>query len=390
MTTRIEHDLLGDRTLPHDALYGIHTLRAIENFPITGTPVSSFPALIVALAQIKQATALANHDLDLLDGRKTEAIVGACQRVARGEAHEHFVVDVIQGGAGVSTNMNANEVIANLALDFLGCARGDYRHLHPHDDVNLSQSADDVYPAALRIACHQELRELIDAMSLLECAFDAKARECADAQKMRRSQLRDTVPMTLGQAFRTCTAMLSEERDRLRDAANPLRKIDLGASAINTHPHYARLVCGYLTQLTGIELAASPDLAEATRDVGAFVQISGVLKCAAVRLSEVCNDLRLVSSGSQAGLGEIDLPPMQAGSGIVPGGMRQAIPEVVNQIAFEVIGNDATITLAVEAGQWQLNAFEPIIAHSLHKSIRYLINGCRALRIVETVACTFP
>ena len=383
MSERIEHDLLGDRTLPGHALYGVHTLRAVENFPITATPISSCPALIVALARVKQAAALANQDLGLLDTNKTEAIVNACLQIVRGHAHEQFVVDVIQGGAGTSTNMNANEVIANLGLEYLGRARGDYRHLHPNDDVNLSQSTNDVYPTALRIACHEELTELSGAMAALEAVLEAKAQEFADVLKMGRTQLQDAVPMTLGQEFHTYAVMLAEDRERLREAAQLMCEINLGATAIgtgiNTHPDYASVVCRYLAQLTGVPLKTSPDLIEATQDVGAFVQVSGVLKRVAVKLSKICNDLRLLSSGPQAGLGEINLPPMQAGSSIMPGKVNPVIPEVVNQIAFEVIGNDLTITMAAEAGQLQLNAFEPIIAHSLHKSIRHLINGLGVL-----------
>jgi aspartate ammonia-lyase len=383
MSERIEHDLLGDRAVPDGVLYGVHTLRAIENFPITSTPISSCSALIVALARVKQAAALANQELGLLDMKKAEAIVNACLHIVRGNAHDHFVVDVIQGGAGTSTNMNANEVIANLGLEYLGRARGDYRHLHPNDDVNLSQSTNDVYPTALRIACYEELAELIGAMAELEAALEAKAEEFVDVLKMGRTQLQDAVPMTLGQEFRTYAVMLAEDRERLREAAQLMCEINLGATAIgtgiNTHPDYAAIVCRYLAQLTGIALKTSPDLIEATQDVGAFVQVSGVLKRVAVKLSKICNDLRLLSSGPQAGFGEINLPPMQAGSSIMPGKVNPVIPEVVNQIAFEVIGNDLTITMAAEAGQLQLNAFEPIIAHSLHKSIRHLINGLRVL-----------
>lgn len=383
MPERIEHDLLGERTVPSHVLYGVHTLRAVENFPITGTPISRCPALIVALARVKHAAALANKELGLLDASKADAIVDACLRIANGEAHEHFVVDVIQGGAGTSTNMNANEVIANLGLAYLGFARGDYRHLHPNDDVNLSQSTNDVYPTALRLATYHELIELIDTMGQLEAAFDEKAREFADVLKMGRTQLQDAVPMTLGQEFGAYAETIAEDRKVLREALRPLCAINLGATAIgtgiNTHPDYASTACRHLGQLTGISLVTSPDLIEATQDVGAFLHVSGVLKRTAVRLSKICNDLRLLSSGPQAGLGEIDLPPMQAGSSIMPGKVNPVIPEVVNQIAFEVIGNDMTITMAAEAGQLQLNAFEPIIAHSLHKSIRHLIGGCRAL-----------
>ena len=383
MAERIEHDLLGDRAVPDHVLYGVHTLRAVENFPITGTPISRCPALIVALARVKHAAALANKELGLLDASKADAIVDACLRIAGGEAHEHFVVDVIQGGAGTSTNMNANEVIANLGLAFLGRTRGDYRYLHPNDDVNLSQSTNDVYPTALRLAGYQELMELIGTMAGLEAAFDEKAREFADVLKMGRTQLQDAVPMTLGQEFGAYAETIAEDRRALLEASRSLCAINLGATAIgtgiNTHPDYASTVCRHLRLLTGIALTTSPNLIEATQDVGAFLHVSGALKRTAVRLSKICNDLRLLSSGPQAGLGEINLPPMQAGSSIMPGKVNPVIPEVVNQVAFEVIGNDMTITMAAEAGQLQLNAFEPIIAYSLHKSIRHLIGGCRVL-----------
>jgi aspartate ammonia-lyase len=369
--------------VPQGVLYGVHTLRAVENFPITGTPISSCPSLIEALARVKHAAALANHQLGLLDARKTEAIVSACKQIASGVAHEHFVVDVIQGGAGTSTNMNANEVIANLALEHLGHAHGDYAHLHPTEDVNLGQSTNDVYPTALRVACYNELATLVDAMEVLRVSLEAKANEFADTLKMGRTQLQDAVPMTLGQEFRTYAVMVAEDQERLCEAAGLICEINLGATAIgtgiNSDPQYAALACRYLADLTGLPLKTSPDLVEATQDVGAFVQISGVLKRVAVKLSKVCNDLRLLSSGPQAGFGEINLPPMQAGSSIMLGKVNPVIPEVVNQIALEVIGNDVTITLAAEAGQLQLNAFEPIIGHSLYKSIGHLRNGCLVL-----------
>lgn len=383
MTHRIEHDLLGDREIPNDAYYGVHTLRALENFPITGTPISAYPQLINALACVKAAAALANYELGLLDSLHTNAIVRACERVRAGEAHEHFVVDVIQGGAGTSTNMNANEVIANLALEQLGHARGAYAHLHPNEHVNLSQSTNDVYPTALRIATHVAVLELVDAMGVLREAFERKAEDFRGVLKMGRTQLQDAVPMTLGQEFSTYAVMLSEDQDRLIEAVALIREINLGATAIgtgiNTHPDYAAVVCRHLSHLTGIPLLTSHNLVEATQDVGSFVQLSGVLKRTAVKLSKTCNDLRLLSSGPRAGLGEINLPPMQAGSSIMPGKVNPVIPEVVNQIAFEVIGNDVTISFAAEAGQLQLNAFEPIIAHSLFKSVTHLRNGCLTL-----------
>ena len=381
--SRIEHDLLGDRAVPAEAYYGVHTLRAVENFPITGLPISIYPDLIRALASIKEAAALTNGELGMLDRPRTDAIVAACQDIRAGRLHDQFVVDVIQGGAGTSTNMNANEVIANLALEKLGRKRGEYEHLHPNEHVNMSQSTNDVYPTALKVAGYFGILRLVDAMAVLRRAFEAKAEEFRDVLKMGRTQLQDAVPMTLGQEFSTYAVMLGEDEERLKEAAMLIREINLGATAIgtgiNAHPDYAALVCTRLSQITGIPLVTSPNLIEATQDCGAFVQVSGVLKRVAVKLSKTCNDLRLLSSGPRAGLGEINLPPMQAGSSIMPGKVNPVIPEVVNQIAFEVIGNDVTVSFAAEAGQLQLNAFEPIIAHSLFKSVTHLTTGCLTL-----------
>jgi aspartate ammonia-lyase len=375
--------LLGTRTLPGATYYGVHTLRALENFPITGVPIGGWPDLIVALATVKQAAAGANRELGLLDRSRADAIAAACGAIREGKWHDQFVVDMIQGGAGTSTNMNANEVIANLALAALGHPRGSYAVLHPNEHVNLSQSTNDVYPTALRLAAYAGLFRLVEAMEQLKLAFARKAAEFDDVLKMGRTQLQDAVPMTLGQEFSTYAVMLGEDQERLREVALLMCEINLGATAIgtgiNAHPQYAGLVCLALAALTGMPLHTSPNLVEATQDVGAFVQLSGVLKRVALKLSKICNDLRLLSSGPRAGFGEINLPPMQAGSSIMPGKVNPVIPEVVNQIAFEVLGNDVTISFAAEAGQLQLNAFEPIIAFSLFKSISHLTRGCVVL-----------
>jgi aspartate ammonia-lyase len=380
---RIEHDLLGEREVPADAYYGVQTLRAIENFPITGTTIAIYPELIRALAAIKQAAALANHELHLLSRDRCDAIVRACEEIRAGELHDQFVVDVIQGGAGTSTNMNANEVIANRALEHLEHRRGEYQFLHPNEHVNMSQSTNDVYPTALKVAAYIGIFGLVDAMAVLRRAFEAKANEFRDVLKMGRTQLQDAVPMTLGQEFSTYAVMLGEDEDRLREAALLIREINMGGTAIGmgitAHPDYAKLICRHLSEITGIPLQTAPNLVEATQDCGAFVQLSGVLKRVAVKLSKTCNDLRLLSSGPRAGLGEINLPAVQAGSSIMPGKVNPVIPEVVNQIAFEVIGNDLTVSFAAEAGQLQLNAFEPIIAHSLFASIDHLRQGCLTL-----------
>jgi aspartate ammonia-lyase len=383
-TTRLEHDLLGERRVPAAAYYGVHTLRALENFPISGTPISIYPDLITALACVKQAAALANNELKLLEDDKTRAIVQACQEIRDGGLLEEFVVDVIQGGAGTSTNMNANEVIANRALEILGRRKGQYRYLHPLDDVNMSQSTNDVYPTAVKVALHFGIQRLTAAMAELRGAFTVKAVEFADALKIGRTQLQDAVPMTLGQEFSTYAVMLEEDEQRLKEAALLIHEINLGATAIGTgittHPRYAMLACRRLADITGVHLITAANLVEATQDAGAFVQLSGVLKRVAVKLSKTCNDLRLLSSGPRAGFSEINLPAVQAGSSIMPGKVNPVIPEVVNQIAFEVIGNDVTVSFAAEAGQLQLNAFEPMIAHSLFKSLTHLRNGCDTLR----------
>ena len=382
-TTRTEHDLLGDRAVPADAYYGIHTLRALENFPITGIAISVYPDLVSALACVKQAAAIANCELGMLDDKRSLAIRLACEEVREGKLLEEFVVDVIQGGAGTSSNMNANEVICNRALELLGHARGEYQHLHPLDHVNLSQSTNDVYPTAIKLALQFGIRHLLRDMTELRRAFEAKAKEFDDVLKVGRTQLQDAVPMTLGQEFSTYAVMLGEDELRLDEAAGLIREINLGATAIgtgiNAHPDYQHLVTTRLSEVSGIPFVTSPNLVEATQDAGAFVQLSGVLKRIAVKLSKTCNDLRLLSSGPRAGIGEISLPAVQAGSSIMPGKVNPVIPEVVNQVAFEVIGNDITVTMAAEAGQLQLNAFEPIIAHSLFKSLYHLSAGCRTL-----------
>ena len=389
--TRREHDLLGERDVPDDALYGVQTLRALENFPITGTALREFPALIEALASVKEAAALANASLGLLDSRIADAIVRAAEEIRAGRHHEHFVVDMIQGGAGTSTNMNANEVIANRALELLCAQRGEYGTVHPNNHVNLSQSTNDVYPTAVKLALHHAIEELRGAMSGLAAAFLAKGGEFGALIKMGRTQLQDAVPMTLGQEFTAFGHTMLEDVERLGEAQALIREINMGATAIgtgiNAPPGYAEAVCRELSRITGLPLITAPDLVEATADTGAFVQLSGVLKRCAVKLSKICNDLRLLSSGPRAGLGEINLPAMQPGSSIMPGKVNPVIPEVVNQVCFDVIGGDVTVTLAAEAGQLQLNVFEPVIAYRLLRSIETLKNGCVVLqhRCVEGI-----
>jgi aspartate ammonia-lyase len=382
--TRIEHDLLGDREVPDDALYGVQTLRALENFPITGVPLREFPALVEALASVKEAAALSNAELGLLPRQIADVIVRASAEIRAGRHHEHFLVDMIQGGAGTSTNMNANEVIANRALELSGHARGEYQFAHPNNHVNLSQSTNDVYPTAVKLALHTTIEQLRVALRDLAAAFLTKGDEFAPFIKMGRTQLQDAVPMTLGQEFTAFGHTILEDVERLGEAQALIREINMGATAIGTGINapqgYAEAVRSHLSRITGLSLITAPDLVEATADTGAFVQLSGVLKRTAVKLSKICNDLRLLSSGPRAGLGEINLPAMQPGSSIMPGKVNPVIPEVVNQVCFDVIGGDMTVTMAAEAGQLQLNVFEPVIAYRLLGGIGALTNACTVLR----------
>ncbi len=381
--SRIETDFIGAREVPAAAYWGIQTLRAVENFSITGTDISSYPLLVTALAQVKHAAVLANFDLGLIDQVKKDAIVHACQDIENGLLLDQFVVDVIQGGAGTSTNMNANEVIANRALEILGFDKGEYSMIHPNGDVNMGQSTNDVYPTAIRIATVKGTQQLLAAMAHLRQALVRKALEFDDVVKVGRTQLQDAVPMTLGQEFSTYAVMVHEDERRIREVLVHLHEINLGATAIgtglNTDPGYASAACAHLREITGLPLVTASNLVEATQDCGAFVLFSGMLKRVAVKLSKTCNDLRLLSSGPRAGFAEINLPPRQAGSSIMPGKVNPVIPEVVNQVAFEVIGNDLTVTMAAEAGQLQLNAFEPIIARALFASLSSLTAACTSL-----------
>ena len=381
---RIEEDLLGTREVPADAYYGVHTLRAIENFYISNSKISDIPEFVRGMVMVKKAAALANKELQTIPKSAANAIIAACDEVLNnGKCMDQFPVDVFQGGAGTSVNMNTNEVLANIGLELMGHQKGEYQYLNPNDHVNKCQSTNDAYPTGFRIAVYASILKLIDAIKQLGEGFQAKAVEFQDILKMGRTQLQDAVPMTLGQEFQTYAIMLGEDEERLKEAALLIREINLGATAIGTgicaDPDYTPLVCRKLAEISGIPVITAPNLIEATQDCGAFVQLSGVLKRVAVKLSKSCNDLRLLSSGPRAGLGEINLPPRQAGSSIMPGKVNPVIPEVVNQIAFEVIGNDMTVTFAAEAGQLQLNAFEPIIAHSLFKSVNHLRRGCVTL-----------
>ncbi len=376
---RVEHDLLGERAVPDCAYYGIQTLRAVENFPITGIPLSHFPNLIKSLAMVKKAAALANKKLGFLEPEKADAIAKACDEIIDGALHNHFVVDVIQGGAGTSTNMNANEVIANRALEILGHKKGEYKIIHPNNHVNLSQSTNDAYPTAVKLGLIFSIESLEVGLNHLINAFRVKEQEFADVIKMGRTQLQDAVPMTLGQEFGAYATMLEEDLKIIHAAKELLTEINMGGTAIgtgiNADPDYPPLVVDELRNVSGVDLKLSKNLVEATQDTGAFVQLSGVFKRLAVKLSKISNDLRLLSSGPRAGFHEINLPPVQPGSSIMPGKVNPVIPEVVNQVAFQVIGNDLTITFGAEAGQLELNVMEPIITFNLFQSIDIMRNA---------------
>ena len=383
--TRTETDSLGSMEIPREAYWGIHTARAMENFDITKRPISVYPELVVALAMVKQAAARANAEIGVLDAHRADLIDRAAQLVIDGQFHDEFRVGVIQGGAGTSTNMNANEVITNIALELAGRERGDYAYLSPIDHTNRSQSTNDVYPTSIKIGLSLSLRSLLEELDLLRRSFLGKAVEFHDVLKVGRTQLQDAVPMTLGQEFHGFATTLEADYQRLNENAVLLHEINMGATAIGTgittHPGYAKAVERHLRDITGLDLETASDLVESTSDTGSFMSFSASLKRNAIKLSKICNDLRLLSSGPQAGFGEINLPARQAGSSIMPGKVNPVIPEVVNQVAFAVAGADVTVTMAVEAGQLQLNAFEPVIAHSIFQSIIWMRQAMRTLRV---------
>ncbi|HHU88083.1 MAG: aspartate ammonia-lyase [Sphaerochaetaceae bacterium] len=381
---REEHDLLGFKNVPSEAYYGIQTVRALENFNISGEPISNFPFLIKALGYVKKATALANREFNILSGDKTEAIVKACDEIIDGGFLDQFPVDAIQGGAGTSVNMNANEVIANRALELFGKEKGDYLHIHPNNHINLSQSTNDVYPTALRLAIVWKLERLKDSLKVLHVALKEKSEEFKDVLKMGRTQLQDAVPMTLGHEFGAWALMVEDDLRELEEKISILYTINMGATAIGTGitapKGYAKVVTKHLAKLTNLPLTLAPDLYRATQDPSDFIEISSFLRKSALKVSKICNDLRLLSSGPRAGLGEINLPPMQPGSSIMPGKVNPVIPEVVTQVAFEVAGNDLTIAMAGEAGQLELNVMEPIMAYKLFTSINHYTKVLQILR----------
>ena len=381
---RIEHDFLGERVIPENVYYGIQTERALENFHITGIPVKIEPIFVQALGYVKKAAAMANRDLGVIDPEIAEYIIAASERVIAGEFNDHFPTDLIQGGAGTSVNMNANEVIANIALEMMGKEKGEYQFCHPNNHVNFSQSTNDAYPTAFRIALINRLTTYSHALGSLADAFAHKGVEFRNVLKMGRTQLQDAVPMSMGDEFNAFATTIREELLRIEDSKNLISEINMGATAIGTRVNapagYAELVTKHLADITGLKLTLAHDLIEATYDTGAYVQLSGVLKRTAVKISKICNDLRLLSSGPRTGLFEINLPPMQPGSSIMPGKVNPVIPEVVNQTAFYVIGADLTVTMAAEAGQLQLNVMEPVISFALFTSLAYMTNACNTLR----------
>ncbi|SMX99779.1 aspartate ammonia-lyase [Brevibacterium aurantiacum] len=383
--TRTETDSIGSLEIPAAAYWGVHTARAGENFPIARRPVSVYPDFVRAFACVKQAAARANLEIGALDEQRANLIDAACEEIKGGRLHDQFTVGVIQGGAGTSTNMNANEVITNRALEIGGHAKGDYSFINPNDHTNHSQSTNDTYPTAIKIALAFSLQNLLGELTLLADAFAAKGREFSHIIKVGRTQLQDAVPMTLGQEFTAFATTLHEDVQRLEDAVALLGEVNMGATAIGTAINapvgYKEAVIKHLRTITGLELVTAGDLVESTSDTGVFITFSGALKRSALKMSKIANDLRLLSSGPQAGFGEINLPARQAGSSIMPGKVNPVIPEAVSQVAYSVAGADVTVSMAVEAGQLQLNAFEPVIAHSLFQSITWLERACQTFRV---------
>lgn len=382
---RIEVDLLGEREVSNEVYWGIHTLRAVENFHISKNTISDVPEFVKGMVMVKKATALANGELGAIPKKVAKAIVQACDEILeKGKCMDQFPSDIYQGGAGTSVNMNTNEVVANLALEILGQPKGAYDIINPMDHVNASQSTNDAYPTGFRIAVYSSILQLIKKIRYLQKGFENKSLEFADVLKMGRTQLQDAVPMTVGQEFKAFSVLLEEEVKNLKRTAKLLLEVNLGATAIgtglNTPEGYAELAVKYLSEVTNLPCTLSDNLIEATSDCGAYVMVHGALKRTAVKLSKVCNDLRLLSSGPRAGLNEINLPELQAGSSIMPAKVNPVIPEVVNQVCFKVFGNDTTVTFAAEAGQLQLNVMEPVIGQAMFESIELLKNACVNLR----------
>lgn len=376
---RIEHDLLGEREIGEACYYGIHTLRALENFPLTGRPIH--PELVKALVTVKKAAAITNESIGLLDKGISAAIIIACDEVLAGGLRDQFVVDCLQGGAGTSANMNVNEVLANRAIEILGGCKGDYTIVSPLDHVNLSQSTNDVFPTAVRVAAIRMLIPVSELFAQLQSVLQQKEEEFRNVLKVGRTQLQDAVPILLGQEFGAWAQAISRDRWRIYKVEERLRQVNLGGTAVgtglNAEKKYVFTAIEKLRELTGLGLARAEYMMDVTQNNDVFVEVSGLLKTAAINLSKIANDLRLLSSGPRAGFGEITLPAVQAGSSIMPGKVNPVIPEAINQIAFQIMGNDLAITFAAQAGQLELNAFLPVIAHNLFEILDLLKNGLR-------------
>ena len=383
MGTRKEHDFIGELEISDDVYYGVQTFRAVENFHMSGRKLKDYPFFVKAFAQVKKAAALANKEVGVLDADKADALVKACDRLIVGEFIDQFVVDMIQGGAGTSTNMNVNEVLTNVALESMGHKKGEYQYLHPNDHTNLGQSTNDTYPSSIKVATHAKLGDLLKAMEELKAELDIKAKEWKDVIKMGRTELEDAVPTTLGNTFNAFATYIKTDIERLKYARSVMETLNLGATAIGTgincHPDYKVVVEKRLKEITGVDFKPAEDLIAATQDTADFVFVSGALKTAAVRLNKIANDMRLMNSGPRCGLGEINLPKMQPGSSIMPGKVNPVICEVVQEACYEVIGNDVTIMLCSERGEFELNAVEPGIAYALFNSIIILENAMKTL-----------
>ena len=368
---RVEKDSIGVKDIPEEVYYGVQTLRAAENFHITG--LNMHPEIINSLAYIKKASAITNCEVGILEKKKAQAIVQACDEIIEGKFHDDFIVDPIQGGAGTSLNMNANEVIANRAIEILGGKKGDYTIVNPNDDVNCGQSTNDVIPTAGKMTSLHLLQNLKKQLLRLYDALNEKAKEFDHVIKMGRTQMQDAVPIRLGQEFKAYSVAIMRDIHRMDKAMDEMRTLNMGGTAIgtgiNADENYLRRIVPNLSEISGMEFIQAFDLIDATQNLDSFVAVSGAVKACAVTLSKMSNDLRLMSSGPRAGFGEINLPAKQNGSSIMPGKVNPVIPEVVNQVAFNIIGNDMTITMAAEAGQLELNAFEPIIFYCMFQSI---------------------
>ena len=382
--TRIESDLIGSREVPESALYGVQTLRGIENFNISKFHLNEYPLFIQGLAITKMGAAMANRELDLLTEEQANAIIEACKEILDGKHHDQFPVDMIQGGAGTTTNMNANEVIANRALELMGHQRGEYQFCSPNDAVNRSQSTNDAYPTAIHIGLYYTHLKLVEHFKALIASFRKKAEEMAHIVKMGRTQLEDAVPMTLGQTFNGFASILEQEVANLNYAAQDFLTVNMGATAIGTgitsEPGYAEKCVAALRQITGLEIRLAEDLVGATSDTSCMVGYSGAMRRIAVKMNKICNDLRLLASGPRCGFDEINLPAMQPGSSIMPGKVNPVIPEVMNQISYKVIGNDLCVTMSGEAAQMELNAMEPVMAQCCFESADLFMNGFDTLR----------